>query len=77
MAEPYGTHSDHSEQPDGNRYGERLVVRSVPVPDPGEGFLAEIPDPAAVAWVRQAAGRARTARRALLPRLNALPPVRG
>jgi menaquinone-specific isochorismate synthase len=58
MAEPYGTHSDHSEQPDGNRYGERLVVRSVPVPDPGEDFLAEIPDPAAVAWVRQAAGLA-------------------
>ena len=33
-------------------------MRSVPVPDPGEDFLAEIPDPAAVAWVRQAAGLA-------------------
>jgi menaquinone-specific isochorismate synthase len=58
MAEPYGTHSDHSGQPDGNRYGERLVVRSVPVPDPGEDFVAEIPVAAAVAWVRQAAGLA-------------------
>ena len=58
MAEPCGPHSDHSEQPGGNRYGERLVVRSVPVPDPGEDFLTEIPDPAAVAWVRQAAGLA-------------------
>jgi len=58
MAEPCGPHSDHSEQPGGNRYGERLVVRSVPVPDPGEDFLTEIPDPAAVAWVRRAAGLA-------------------
>jgi menaquinone-specific isochorismate synthase len=58
MAEPYRSHSDHSERPDGDRYGERLAVRSVPVPDPGEDFLAEIPDPAAVAWVRQSAGLA-------------------
>ncbi|HEY0936929.1 MAG TPA: isochorismate synthase [Trebonia sp.] len=33
-------------------------MRSVPVPDPGEDFLARIPEPAAVAWVRQAAGLA-------------------
>jgi menaquinone-specific isochorismate synthase len=58
MAEPYGSPSDHSEQPDGNRYGERLVVRSMRVPDPGEDFLTEIPVAAAVAWVRQAAGMA-------------------
>jgi menaquinone-specific isochorismate synthase len=33
-------------------------VRSVPVPDPGEDFLGQIPVPAAVAWVRQGAGLA-------------------
>ena len=57
MAEPYGNHSDHSER-QGDRYGERLVVRSAPIPDPGEDFLGLIPEPAAVAWVRQAAGLA-------------------
>ena len=31
-------------------------MRSVPVPDPGQGFLAEIPVPDALAWVRQGAG---------------------
>jgi menaquinone-specific isochorismate synthase len=35
---------------------ERLLVRSTPVPDPGEGFCREIPVPGAVAWVRQGAG---------------------
>ena len=35
---------------------ERLLVRSTPVPDPGEGFCREIPVPAALAWVRQGAG---------------------
>jgi menaquinone-specific isochorismate synthase len=35
---------------------ERLLVRSTSVPDPGEGFCREIPDPEAVAWVRQGAG---------------------
>ena len=57
MAEPYGNHSDLSERRR-DRYGERLVVRSAPVPDPGEGFLDLIPEPTAVAWVRQAAGLA-------------------
>ena len=57
MAEPYGNHSDLSERLR-DRYGERLVVRSAPVPDPGEGFLDLIPGPTAVAWVRQAAGLA-------------------
>jgi menaquinone-specific isochorismate synthase len=58
MAEPYRNHSDLSRRPDGDRYGERLVVRSVPVPDPGDDFLSQIPVPAAVAWVRQGAGLA-------------------
>jgi menaquinone-specific isochorismate synthase len=58
MAEPYGTHSDHSGRPGGTRYGERLIVRTVPIPDPGEDFLSQIPEPAAVAWVRQSAGLA-------------------
>jgi menaquinone-specific isochorismate synthase len=35
---------------------ERLLVRSTPVPDPGEGFCREIPVPGALAWVRQGAG---------------------
>jgi menaquinone-specific isochorismate synthase len=58
MAEPYRNHSDLSGRPGGDRYGERLVVRSVPVPDPGGDFLGQIPVPAAVAWVRQGAGLA-------------------
>ena len=58
MAEPYGNSSDPSGQTGGDRYSERLTVRSVPVPDPGEDFLDQIPEPAAVAWVRQAAGLA-------------------
>jgi menaquinone-specific isochorismate synthase len=35
---------------------ERLLVRSTPVPDPGEGFCREIPVPEALAWIRQGAG---------------------
>jgi menaquinone-specific isochorismate synthase len=35
---------------------ERLLVRSTPVPDPGEGFSREIPVPEALAWIRQGAG---------------------
>jgi menaquinone-specific isochorismate synthase len=58
MAEPYGTHSDDSERPGGTPYGERLIVRTAPVPDPGDDFLSQIPEPRAVAWVRQAAGLA-------------------
>jgi menaquinone-specific isochorismate synthase len=58
MAEPYGTHSDHSERPDGTRYGERLIVHTAPVPDPGEDFLSQLPEPTAVSWVRQGAGLA-------------------
>src|SRR5580698_10199053 len=58
MAEPYRNHSDLSGRPGGDRYSERLFVRSVPVPDPGDDFLRQIPVPAAVAWVRQGAGLA-------------------
>jgi menaquinone-specific isochorismate synthase len=58
MAEPYGNHSDPSERHGRDRYGERLIVRTVPVPDPGETFLDQVPEPAVVAWVRQSAGLA-------------------
>jgi menaquinone-specific isochorismate synthase len=58
MAEPYGNHSDPGGHADGDRFSERLTVRSVPVPDPGDDFLAQIPVPAPVAWVRQSAGLA-------------------
>ncbi|HJZ02617.1 MAG TPA: isochorismate synthase, partial [Streptosporangiaceae bacterium] len=33
----------------------RLVVRTVPVPDPGD-LLAQLPQPDAVAWVHRGAG---------------------
>jgi menaquinone-specific isochorismate synthase len=58
MAEPYGNHVDPSGRQARDRYGERLVVRSTPVPDPGENFLDQVPVPAMVAWIRQAAGLA-------------------
>lgn len=58
MEESHGPCSDHRERPDGNPGGDRLRVRTVPVPDPGEDFLAEIPVASAVAWVRQSAGLA-------------------
>jgi len=58
MAEPYGNHSDPRERQGRDRYGERLVVRTVPIPDPGETFLDQVPEPAVVAWVRQSAGLA-------------------
>jgi menaquinone-specific isochorismate synthase len=58
MAESYGNQSDPSERQVRDRYGERLVVRSVPIPDPGENFLDQVPVPAVVALVRQAAGLA-------------------
>ena len=49
MAEPYRNHSDLSGRPGGGPYSGRLVVHSVPVPDPGDDFLGKIPEPAAVA----------------------------
>ncbi|HEY5398852.1 MAG TPA: isochorismate synthase [Trebonia sp.] len=35
---------------------DRLLVRSTPIPDPGEGFCRQIPVPEALAWIRQGAG---------------------
>jgi menaquinone-specific isochorismate synthase len=35
---------------------ERLLVRTTPIPDPGEDFRRQIPVPAALAWLRQGAG---------------------
>jgi len=58
MAQESGNHNDPSRRPAGTRYGERLIVRSAPVPDPGDGFLDQVPEPTVVAWVRQAAGLA-------------------
>jgi menaquinone-specific isochorismate synthase len=58
MAEPYGNRIDPSGRQVRDRYGERLAVRSVSIPDPGEGFLDQVPEPAVVTWVRQAAGLA-------------------
>jgi menaquinone-specific isochorismate synthase len=52
MTEPYRNQSDVG----GDGGGDRLLVRSVPVTDPGDGFLGQIPIPAALAWVRQSAG---------------------
>jgi len=51
MTEPYRNQSDV-----GGDGGGRLLVRSVPVTDPGDGFLGQIPIPAPFAWVRQSAG---------------------
>jgi menaquinone-specific isochorismate synthase len=48
MAEPYGNYRDTDGQPG-------LVVRSVPVPDPGD-LLSRLPDPAPAAWIRHGAG---------------------
>ncbi len=47
-----------SERQGSDRYGERLVVRCAAIPDPGEDFLGRVPEPAVVAWIRQAAGLA-------------------
>ena len=56
MAEPYGNYRDADGQPGGDYRGKRLVVRSTPVPDPGEQFLSRLPEPAALAWIRRGAG---------------------
>src|SRR5215470_9147600 len=58
MAEPYGNYRDADGQPDGDYRGKHLVVRSTPVPDPGEQFLSRLPEPAALAWIRHGAGLA-------------------
>lgn len=53
MTEPFRNQSDV-----GGDRGERLLVRSVPIADPGDGFLGQIPVSAALAWARQGAGLA-------------------
>jgi menaquinone-specific isochorismate synthase len=55
MAEPYGNYRDVDGRPDGDYGGEQLVVRSVPVPDPGD-LISRLPEPGALAWVRHGAG---------------------
>src|SRR6516162_1162154 len=55
MAEPYGKYRDTHGQPDGDYGGQHLVVRTAPVPDPGD-LVSRLPDPAAVAWIRHGAG---------------------
>jgi menaquinone-specific isochorismate synthase len=58
MAEPYGNYRDADGQPGGDYRGKHLVVRSTPVPDPGDHFLGRLPEPAALAWIRHGAGLA-------------------
>ena len=58
MAEPYGNYHDADGQPDGDYRGKHLVVRSTPVPDPGDHFLGRLPEPAVLAWIRHGAGLA-------------------
>jgi menaquinone-specific isochorismate synthase len=58
MAEPFGTQSIPRDRGPGAPCGERLVVRTALVADPGEDFLSQIPVRAALAWVRQSAGLA-------------------
>lgn len=57
MAEPYGNYRDADRRPDGDYGGEHLVVRSVPVPDPGD-LIGRLPEPAALAWIQHGAGLA-------------------
>jgi menaquinone-specific isochorismate synthase len=52
MSEPYRNQSDLGR----DLGGGRLLVRSVPVADPGDGFIGRVPVTAALAWVRQGAG---------------------
>ena len=55
MAEPYGNYHATDGRPSGDYGGEHLVVRSVPVPDPGD-LIGRLPEPAALAWIRHGAG---------------------
>jgi menaquinone-specific isochorismate synthase len=57
MAEPNGNYRIAVGQPDGDHDGKRLVVRTVPVPDPGD-LVRRLPEPAALAWIRHGAGLA-------------------
>jgi menaquinone-specific isochorismate synthase len=55
MAKPDGNQRDICGSEAGDPGVEPLIVRSTPVPDPGD-LLGEIPVPAAFAWVRHEAG---------------------
>ena len=55
MAEPYGNYHATDGRPGGDYGGEHLVVRSVPVPDPGD-LIGRLPEPTALAWIRHGAG---------------------
>jgi menaquinone-specific isochorismate synthase len=55
MAEPYGNYRATDGRPSGDNGGEHLVVRSVPVPDPGD-LIDRLPEPVALAWIRHGAG---------------------
>jgi menaquinone-specific isochorismate synthase len=55
MAEPYANYRAVDGGPAGDYGGDQLVVRSMPVPDPGD-LVSRLPQPAAVAWIRQGAG---------------------
>ena len=57
MAKPHGIQRDTYERAAGDYGDEPLVVRSTPVPDPGN-ILGDIPVPEAFAWVRHGAGLA-------------------
>jgi menaquinone-specific isochorismate synthase len=48
-----GAQHDHASQ----RVPDRLVVRTVAIPDPGD-LLSHLPDPAALAWIRRGEGLA-------------------
>src|SRR5215469_5966281 len=55
MAEPYGNYRDTDGRADGDYGGENLVVRSTPVPDPGD-LIGRLPEAAALAWIQHGAG---------------------
>ena len=55
MADPYGNYRATDRRPSGDHGGDHLVVRSAPVPDPGD-LISRLPEPAALAWIRHGAG---------------------
>lgn len=57
MAEPYRNYRDTGGRAEGDYGGGHLVVRSRPVPDPGD-LIGRLPEPAALAWIRHGAGLA-------------------
>jgi menaquinone-specific isochorismate synthase len=57
MAEPYGNYRAAQRRPDADFGGEHLMVRSLPIPDPGD-LISRLPESAALAWIRKGAGLA-------------------